>query len=113
MSIINNIFRERDKIQLRAKKAALREAKRIAYILADRFGAKEVVLYGSLAKKRYFDAASDIDIAVRGLGDKYLKAYGYCLGLSRFNLDIKVYEDMPDSFKSRVDKQGRLLYAEK
>lgn len=60
-------------------------------------------------KKRYFDSASDIDLAVKGLGNKYFKAYGYCLRSSRFKLDMKAYEDMPKSFKQVVDKQGRIL----
>lgn len=57
--------------------------------------------------------ASDIDIAVKGIGDKYLMAYGYCPGLSRFNLDIRAYEDMPLKLRKRIEREGRCLYEKK
>ena len=111
MGIINRIYNKRMSLRLTHKEEALREAKRIAEILGEQFGASEVILYGSLAKDAWFDAASDIDLAVKGLGDNYLTAYGYCLGISRFNLDIKPYEDMPEKYSKTIAKEGRFLYA--
>ncbi|MEA1963821.1 MAG: nucleotidyltransferase domain-containing protein [Candidatus Aerophobetes bacterium] len=95
------------------KNEALKNAEYIARILGEQFGADEVILYGSLVKEVFFDVTSDIDLAVKGLGDKYLKAYGYCLRLSEFNLDIKAYEDMPESFRKGVSSEGRCLYAKR
>ncbi|MBN2073523.1 MAG: nucleotidyltransferase domain-containing protein [Actinobacteria bacterium] len=113
MGIIENIYKEKDRIQEKNIKAAFMDALNISKILVNKFGAKEVVLYGSLLKKKYFDSASDIDLAVKGLEDNYFKAYGYCLRNSEFNLDIKAYEDLPEKFKNIVDKRGIKLYEQK
>ncbi|MCM8787254.1 MAG: nucleotidyltransferase domain-containing protein [Candidatus Omnitrophica bacterium] len=110
MNISDNIHKLKENLKREFRKEALKEAIHIACILQKRFGAKEIILYGSLAKEKYFDTASDIDLVVKGLGDKYLKAYGYCLRLSKFNLDIRAYEDMPLNFRKKVDKYGRYLY---
>lgn len=95
------------------KKEALREAKRISNVLVKQFGAKEVILYGSLAEEKYFDVASDIDLAVKGLGDEYFKAFGYVLRMNKFDIDIRPYEDMPAAWRKKVIKEGRYLYEKK
>ena len=113
MGIADKIYKRKEKNRLKIRRNALKDAKHIAYVLGRHFGAKEVILYGSLSQGKYFDRASDIDIAVKGLEEKYLKAYGYCLRLSKFDLDLRSYEDMPHWFRERVNKQGRCLYAKK
>lgn len=114
MNILDTVYFKKKKEGLARKHKAWLEAKRIAYMLGKKFSATEVILYGSLShKERPFDQASDIDLAVRGLGDKYFKAYGYCLQMSPFNLDIRPYEDMPLHFKYRVDKEGVRLYGKR
>jgi len=110
MGILKNVLKERNKIRKKKISDALKEAKKISDILSTKFGAKEVILYGSLLEEKYFDEASDIDLAVKGLGDRYFKAYGYCLRISKFNLDIRPYEDIPQKFKDIVDKRGIKLY---
>lgn len=113
MGIIDNIQKERDKIRNKMVEDALKDAKKVAKILVEKFGAKEVVLYGSLLEKRYYDDTSDIDLAVKGLGNKYFRAYGYCIGVSKFNLDIRAYEDMTKKFRDIVNKEGKKLYEKK
>lgn len=111
MGIIYRIHNKSRQKNQRIIRNALREAGRLAHILVKKFGAQAVVLYGSLAQGRYFDEISDIDLAVKGMGDNYFRAYGYCIRLSKFNVDVRVYDDMPRSMKLRIDKEGRLLYA--
>lgn len=112
--LISTIHNYKHKKYSELRRLALSEAQRIAYELGRKFGAKEIILYGSLSKRnKIFDGASDIDLAVSGLGRNYLKAYGHCLQLGRFNLDIKAYEDMPIEVKSEIKRKGRLLYARK
>ena len=106
MGIAETIEKKKATIQEKTVKAAINDARHIASILVKKFGASEVILYGSLIGKKNFDSASDIDIAVKGLGDRYLKAYGYCLRNSKFNLDMKAYEDMPQKFRKVVDTKG-------
>lgn len=109
--IVRKVLRDSKRRHQQVLKAALREAMDLAHVLVDKFGAEAVVLYGSLAQGRYFDATSDIDLAVKGIGDNYFKAYGHCIRLSAFDVDVRVYEDMPRSMKLRIDKEGRLLHA--
>lgn len=114
MGLLHRIYHKRLKIQAQVKRGALNEAGRIAYILGERFGAREIILFGSLLDdQKAFDEASDIDMAVKGLGENYLRAYGYCLRLSKFKLDVKAYEDMPSEFKRKVDREGRRIYERK
>ena len=110
MGILENISGRKTALREKKVTEALKDAKKISKILAAKFGAKEVILFGSLTEGKKFDSASDIDLAVKGLKDKYLKAYGYCLRNSNFNLDIKPYEDLPQKFKAAVDKKGVKLY---
>jgi predicted nucleotidyltransferase len=108
MGILTKAYNIKKRKNLKVRKEALAEVNKIAKILAANFGAKEVLLYGSLSRPdAWFDAGSDIDLAVKGLGENYFQAYGYCLRLSRYPLDLKAYEDMPAAFKSKVNKEGR------
>jgi len=114
MGIISILYKNKHKERVLLRRRAFAEAKEIAHILGEKFGARKVMLYGSLAQEgRYFDSASDIDLAVRGLGRNYLKAYGHCLQLGRFDLDLKAYEDMPKETKERIARIGRFLYERK
>jgi len=110
MGIIKGVIENKNRLHKKIIKDALREANTIADVLLKRFGASEVILFGSLAEEEYFDEASDIDIAVKGLKDNYFRAYGYCLGLGKYNLDIKPYEDLSKKLKKNIDKRGKLLY---
>ena len=113
MGIIDNIYENKKAGQDRYRKDAINEAGKIANILGEKFGATKVILYGSFSREGAFDIASDIDIAVKGIEDRYLKAYGHCLRVSRFNIDLKAYEDMPLYFRRKVDKEGKVMYAKK
>jgi predicted nucleotidyltransferase len=110
MGIIKKALKQSNHSNRRIVKSALQDAMELARILVKKFGARAVVLYGSLAQGRYFDQTSDIDLAVKGIGDNYFRAYGYCIRLSKFDIDVRAYDDMPRSMKSRIDKEGRLIY---
>lgn len=110
MGIISRIYKVKIEEERAYKDKALRAAKKIASVLAKKFGAKKVILFGSLCKGNIFDAASDIDLVVEGLGKGFLKAYGYCLRMSDFTLDIKDYQDLPQEIKKDVECEGRILY---
>lgn len=110
MGIIANIYKNKVKAEEQLKKKAFSTAKEVAQILGEKFGAKKVILYGSLARGKYFDSASDVDIAVSGIEDKYFKALSYTRDLTKFDIDIRDYDQMPKEFKERIDKEGRILY---
>jgi len=110
MGIWKRVVIAREKRRLKMRRVALTEARKIAVLLGRRFGARKVILYGSLARGEEFDSRSDIDLAVLGLGDGYYRAYGYCLRFSPFPIELRAYEDMPREFRREVDRKGRLLY---
>lgn len=110
MGIIAKIYKRKIQEETRKRRLALETAKRIALILGRRFGARKVILYGSLAEGKYFDSVSDIDIAVSGIGDKYFKALSYCKDLTEFAIDIRDYDEMPAEFKKKLEQKGRFLY---
>ncbi|MFZ5911653.1 MAG: nucleotidyltransferase family protein [Chloroflexota bacterium] len=55
------------------RRRALTVARKAAKLLKEKFGAKKVILFGSLARRGGFTRFSDIDLAVRGVKD-YLTA---------------------------------------
>lgn len=56
--------------------ALLRRVRRAAALLRSRFGARRVILFGSLAHAAWFSPESDVDLAVEGIaGDDYWQAW--------------------------------------
>ena len=49
------------------RRRAMSAARKAAKLLKTEFGAKEVILFGSLARRGSFSLYSDIDLAVRGI----------------------------------------------
>ena len=89
---------------------ASKEARRLARILKKEFFARRVILFGSLVSYGNFHFKSDIDLAVEGIpDDKFFKAVGKIVRTSRFPVDIKPVEDMPENFRKEVELQGILL----
>jgi len=103
---IEQIQKERQKEK---KRSAFRDAQRIATFLKERYRPKKIVLFGSLVRNSDFDVASDIDIAVEGLRENYLRAYAECMEKTKFELDIRD-DEMPKEWKKRILKEGVLLY---
>ena len=110
MGIIKKVVERRKQFLAKHKKEATLFANKIARILGEKFKAEKVIFYGSLVREDYFDYNSDIDLAVKGLGNNFFSAYGYCLGLGEFDIDIRNYDSMPEEFKERVDREGIILY---
>ena len=71
------------------RQQAWRVARKAAKLLRERFGARKVVVFGSLAHRAWFTARSDIDLMAWGLGDQYFKAVAVVTGLSaQFKIDL-------------------------
>lgn len=110
MGIFDKAYERKQKMLYELRNKALKDARAISSVLGKKYGAKKVILFGSLAEEKYFDKASDIDIAVKGFSDNYYGACAYCVGLSRFKIDIRLYEEMPLKLKQKIDTNGRILY---
>lgn len=90
------------------------ELKRIRKALKKENGLRFAYIYGSLGRgERDF---SDIDIAV--FSDKYLNSPNYEIGLSKRlgrlvgkPVDIRIINSMPLLLKSRLLKEGKLIFS--
>jgi predicted nucleotidyltransferase len=90
-----------------AKVAALKAAK----LLKSEFGATEVILFGSLARRGDFTLFSDIDLAVRGVPpDSFYAAVDAILGLNvGFKIDLAELETCPPALLKNIEKDGKSL----
>lgn len=86
-------------------------ARKAARLLREKFGAKEVILFGSLTRRGSFTLFSDIDLAVRGIApDRFFEAVGLVTGLSaEFKFDLLEIETGSPGMYSSIQKDGKPL----
>jgi predicted nucleotidyltransferase len=91
---------EREKLLVRIRRAS--EA------LKSRFGAKRVVLFGSLAHAEWFTPDSDVDLVVEGLAGKdYWKAWGLAEEIIGDRLvDFIEIETAGESLRRAIERSG-------
>lgn len=92
--------RERDELFARIRE--------LAKAIKNRFGAKRVVLFGSLAGISRFTAASDVDLGVEGLKTKeYWQAWKLAEDyIIDRRVDFVDIETSTDSLKRAIDRYG-------
>jgi predicted nucleotidyltransferase len=91
------------------RRRALTVARKAARLLKEKFGASEVILFGSLARRGSFTLYSDIDLAVRGVED-YLTAMDTVLYMSpEFKIDLVELEFCLPALRVDVEMEGRPL----
>lgn len=106
-------FRSDKKISLPYGAQAM-QAKRVASSLAlelrNRFGAKKVVLFGSLARGE-FSGRSDIDLAVWGIPPgEFYRAVAFASGYSKtWEVDLVDIEDCSQTLKGNIEQEGVVL----
>ena len=85
-------------------------AKKIAEELVKRFGAKRVVLFGSLARGD-FSSWSDIDLAVWGIpAAKFFKAVSFASGISDvWRVDLVDTQDCTRALREIILEEGTEL----
>lgn len=93
------------------RRRALLAARKAARLLKTEFGAKEVILFGSLARRAGFTRWSDIDLASRGIpSETYLKAMDTVLYLSpEFKIDLVELETCSPALLKSIEKEGKPL----
>ena len=82
-------------------------AKKLAEELINRFGAKNVFLFGSLARGD-FSKWSDIDMAVRGIPSKdFYRAVAFASGFSKvWKIDLVDTDDCSEDLQGIILKEG-------
>ena len=93
------------------RRRALVAARKAGELLKSEFGAKEVILFGSLARRGGFTLFSDIDLAARGIpSDRFFEAVDVVLGLSaEFRIDLIDIDNSSPALLKNIKKDGRLL----
>lgn len=89
---------------LARRSRALQVAKRVADSLKEQFGAKQVMLFGSLAHGHWYTRNSDIDIAVWGLEpSRFFEALSVAEALSSdFDVDLLPMEDCKPEWRDVI-----------
>jgi len=88
---------------------ALQKAKDVAAMLKERYGVKQVYLYGSLAWGG-FDRHSDIDLYLVGFQGNYWRAYSEAEDIAApIEISLACEEDCIYSLKNKVLENGVLL----
>jgi predicted nucleotidyltransferase len=94
------------------RQEALKDAQKLASMLVHQFGAKKVVLFGSVLNEDCFNKGSDIDIAVEGIEpEKYFIAVAECQNVN-FPVDLIEIATTTRLMKERIAK-GMILYERK
>lgn len=80
----------------------------LATAIKTRFGARRVILFGSLAHEAWFRSDSDVDLAVEGLSaEDYWKAWGLAEELITDRpVDLVEVETASDSMKKAIRRYG-------
>ena len=93
------------------RRLAMATARKAARLLREKCGAKEVILFGSLARRGGFTLFSDIDLAVRGIvPDRFFEAVGLVTGLSaEFKIDLVEIETSSPGMYRSIQKDGKPL----
>ena len=82
-----------------------------AKLLKTEFGASEVILFGSLARRGSFSLYSDIDLAVRGIAPE--KFFAASAAIERvdvnFQIDLVDLETCPPAVLKKIEKDGKPL----
>lgn len=83
-------------------------AKQAAIVLRKQFGAKRIVIFGSLASKEDFTSWSDIDLAAWGIApDDFFLAVAAVTGLSSdFKIDLVEPTACRDAIKDTIQSNG-------
>jgi predicted nucleotidyltransferase len=93
------------------RRLAIATARKAARLLREEFGAKEIILFGSLARRGGFTLFSDIDLAVRGIApERFFEAVGMVIGLSvEFKIDLVELETCSPAMLRSIQKDGKPL----
>jgi predicted nucleotidyltransferase len=87
------------------KEQALEAAEACIRLLKERFGARRVILFGSIAGQGPWHGRSDIDLAVEGLApEEFFPAYSACCDLlpRGLELDLVPLEDAYPEMRARI-----------
>jgi len=104
---------QRDK-KLRLISGAKKVAAQIAKELGERYGARKVFLFGSLARGDQ-GVVFDIDLAAKGISPvRFFEAVAYVTGQSqKWKIDLVDVDDCTESLRDIIENEGVVLWPAK
>lgn len=86
-------------------------ARLAAHVLRQRFGATQIVVFGSLTRRDWFTPWSDIDLAAWDIPpDAFYRAVAAVTGLDpEFKVDLVVPEDCQPTLRRVIEQEGVAL----
>ena len=91
----------------RRRERAQQVARRAVEVLRGQFGARQVILFGSLARDGSFDERSDIDVAVSGIpAREFFRASAAVAAGSEFQVDLVDLADCSLSLRESIEREG-------
>ena len=102
---------EQSRLDERERESILARVREVAALFKSRFGAKRVILFGSMAHEAWFLPDSDIDLAVEGLlPANYWKAWEMAEQMiPNMAIDLIDIESATASLKKSIDRHGVVL----
>jgi len=101
---------EEERCRAERTQAARKEAEKLAQALLREYGAKEVWLFGSLARTCGFHRHSDIDLAASGLpAREFFSILSRLNAATEYNVDLVDLDACPAWLAEAVRRQGQLL----
>jgi len=102
--------REEQERQERAQRAqrALALAQQAAALLKSQFGASQVILFGSLARRGLFHRRSDVDLAVAGIENRiFWRAWAALDALGHeFEINLVDMEMALPALRQEIEREG-------
>jgi predicted nucleotidyltransferase len=97
--------------EVRERERLLSLVRQVAVLLKARFGAKKVILFGSMAHEAWFASDSDIDLAVEGIkAQDYWRAWETAEKLIEGRLvDLIDLESASGSLRESIERYGVIL----
>ncbi len=75
---------------------------------------KRIIQWGSLLKAQHFSEASDIDLAIEGVGSvEFLGLLALAEDCTDFPLDVLRWENVDPAFQATILAKGKILYEQK
>jgi len=90
------------------RSAGLDRAKKVADMLRTKYGAKKILLFGSLVKDGYLDERTDIDLLVDGIGTEDVLRAGFdaWIAAEPFDVDLIPVRKARKSLLKVARKEG-------
>ena len=112
MAVYRATARQREdqerKAQAQRAQRAWTLAQQAAALLKERFDARRVVLFGSLARRDFFHQRSDVDLAVEGIKSQdFWRAWSVLDTLGcEFEIDLVDVETASSALRLQIEREG-------